>query len=638
MFIGQSASKKKPLLIVCLSGILVFILLLSWGSYRFFWDSKVSQLALNEADILSRSVSAFSREVGHIKRVTLLLRNSVRARLVLQEGKSFVDANQTEFLLAPLEDQIVAEFTRFAQTSNLISQVRWLSLEGQELIRINSQNGLTTRVPNNQLQDKSDRHYMDIVPKAASNDVLISSLDLNIENKEIIRPLQPTIRGVVQVSPDVPGILVVNYDLTPLFDAIRSFNRESLYVEILDANGYWVLSQDPLLEWGGILYPDDKGANIKVTAPAIWEEMNQMNEREHLFDSHRLWSLHKVYLDEDDVTQQTGVPPLFFIARSYEEAVASWRLTLIATIFGIAGFVFYIVFWLVWRQITAQFETYRLLTLVKQEKALVERANEKLSRTNKQLVDLQDELVETSKLSSLGLMLAGLAHEMHTPLGGVRMALSSCQAWMNKEEKAIPSEVSKGINQSLSIADKNLVRALDVVASFKRIVSDRTAQEIQAFQLHNVVNDIVFTYKPVLKKRSDIRLDIDCPDDIDMLGYPGAMSQIIQNLVDNALDHAFHHRDKGVITLTAKKYQESLVLSIRDNGRGIAPDIKQHIFQPFMTTGRVKHHTGLGLHLVSQWVDKLMNGRIEFESEVGVGSCFTLTVPRFADVNINSEY
>jgi signal transduction histidine kinase len=233
-------------------------------------------------------------------------------------------------------------------------------------------------------------------------------------------------------------------------------------------------------------------------------------------------------------------------------------------------------------------------------------------------------------------MVAGLAHEMHTPLGGVRMALSSCKIWLDKEIKQHPSDGLEKIDSSLLIAEKNLVRALDVVSSFKRIVSDRTAQDMQAFFFHNVVNDILFTYKPVLKKRADIHIESECPEDIDMLGYPGVISQIIQNLVDNALDHAFQRLDKGVIALTAKKEQDHLILVISDNGRGLSPEIKMHIFEPFFTTGRTKQHTGLGLHLVSQWVNKLMNGRIEVTSELGVGTTFTLTIPLYvADVEMD---
>ncbi|WP_409418821.1 sensor histidine kinase [Marinomonas sp. RS-M-Aa-14] len=625
---------QKSLLCMYLSGIFVFIVLLSWGSYRFFLDNKISQLAWNESEVLSRSASVFSREMGHIKRVTLLLHNSINARLSSQNAASQNSAlvqglslSQNETTIpADWEAQVVDEFNQFARTSSLISQVRWIMPDGQEHIRINSQAGVIYRVPEGQLQNKSDRHYVQHAPDS-SNEVYISSLDLNIENKEIVRPFQPTVRGVIRVNGEIPGILVVNYDLSKLFELIRTFSRDGVYLEILDSNGDWVLAADKNLEWGGILHPDNLSFNIKTRFPVIWQEMDVVDGLERVFDDGRLWSLLKLHIDEEADVQNSQTPSLYFIARSNYEEFSAWRARLIFSIIGIAGVFFVLIAWLVWRQTTAQFETYRLLKLVQQEKAQAEQVNRKLNLTNKRLVDLQDELVESSKLSSLGLMVAGLAHEMHTPLGGVRMALSSCKVWLDKEAKQHPSDGLEKMDGSLLIAEKNLVRALDVVSSFKRIVSDRTAQDVQAFSFHNVVDDILFTYKPILKKRPDMRIDADCPEGIEMLGYPGAMSQIIQNLIDNALDHAFQRLDKGVITLTAKKEQDSLILVISDNGIGISSEIKEHIFDPFTTTGRTNQHTGLGLHLVSQWVNALMKGRVDVVSELGVGTTFTLTIP-----------
>lgn len=641
MIFGKRMSQKS-LLFMYLSGVLIFTILLGWGSYRFFLDNKISQLAWNESEVLSRSASVFSREIGHIKRVTLLLRNSINARLSYQNTasqnaatknlelvQSSTSSQSGKTIPTDWEAQVVDEFNQFARTSNLISQVRWITPNGQEHIRVNSQAGVITRVPEDQLQNKSERNYVKNAPDS-SKDVFISSVDLNIENNEIVRPFQPTVRGVVRVDSDLPGILVVNYDLTKLFELVRTFSRGGVYLEIVDTNGNWVLAADRRLEWAGILHSDDLSFNIKTHFPSIWLEMNTADGLERVFDDGRLWSLLKLHIDEEGMDLQgSQTPSLYFIARSNAEVFSAWRVRLILTIVGTASVLFAFIAWLIWRQMTAQFETYRLLKLVQQEKNQAEQVNRKLNLTNKRLVDLQDELVENSKLSSLGLMVAGLAHEMHTPLGGVRMALSSCKIWLDKEAKLNPSDGLDKMDGSLLIAEKNLVRALDVVSSFKRIVSDRTAQDVQAFFFHNVVNDILFTYKPVLKKRADIHIESECPEDIDMQGYPGVMSQIIQNLVDNALDHAFQRLDKGVIALTAKKEQDHLILVINDNGRGISPEIKMHIFEPFFTTGRTKKHTGLGLHLVSQWANKLMNGRIDVMSELGVGTTFTLTIPLY---------
>lgn len=625
MSIKTIVSRKKLLLSMYLAGILLLIVLLSFATYRYFFDSKVSQLAWTESEVLSRSASVVNREMGYIKRVTMLLRNSVTARLISQRT--------SESQNAPFPDnwkaQVAEEFSYFAQTSDLISQVRWMSLEGRELVRINAQAGVVSRISEEQLQDKSNRSYVKNAPKEANQEVYISSLDLNIENQEIIRPFQPTVRGVIRMSGDIPGLLVVNYDLTQLFELMSSLSNDEVSLEVLDEDGYWVLSADKSLEWGAVLHPNNARFNIKSYYPAIWQQMNAIDGVERLFEDNRLWSLLELNIygearQEQDVTQ---APTLYLVAQSNSESFVEWQRSLITRIIGIASLCFLVVAWLVWRQVTAQFETYRLLKLVKQEKDQAEQTNQSLNAVNQKLIDLQDELVETSKLSSLGLMVAGLAHEMHTPLGGVRMALSSCKVWLDKEASSLSPKTNEGVFNSLAIAEKNLSRALDVVSSFKRIVSDRTAQETQPFYLHDVVNDIAFTYKPTLKNRSDISLKIEVPDNIKMLGYPGVLSQIFQNLIDNSLEHGFQRLDKGEIKLVAVETKGNVELVLSDNGRGISPEMQKRLFEPFVTTGRSKKHTGLGLHLVSQWVNKLMQGNIEVKSDVGVGTTFTLIIP-----------
>lgn len=619
MFVSYSfweavLSRKRSLLRICLFGVFVLVLLLSIGSYRFFLDDKINQLAWNESELLSRSANVFSREMGHVKRVTLLLKNSIKARLISQKEYG----ENVEW-----QNQVAGEFGQFARTSDLISQVRWVTPDGKELIRINSHNGVITRVPDAQLQDKSDREYVQEAP--SGDEVYISAIDLNIENQEIIRPFQPTVRGVVRVDDRVSGILVVNYDLTRLFDLMRTFSNESVFIEVLDSKGNWLLSEDESLEWGGILRPDDPNSAISAHYSHLWDSIRASSGLERYFDYDRLWSF--LSLPIDDLDQRVDSPILYFVAHSSPEAFSVWKRNLLLFIFLGACGAFSLLAWLVWGQVTSQFETYRLLRLVQHEKLQAEQANRKLSFTNKRLVDLQDELVESSKLSSLGLMMAGLAHEMHTPLGGVKMAISSSKVLLDREINLNPSEGLNKLNDSLLIANKNLTRALDVVSSFKRIVSNRTEKDIQPFFFHSVLNDILFSYQSALKDRKEIRLLTECATDIEMQGYPGAISQIIQNLFDNALEYAFQPLADGQISIVAYKEKENLVFSFEDNGNGISPDILTTVFEPFITTGRKIHHTGLGLYLVNQWVYQLMKGRIDVTSSLGVGTKFVIIIP-----------
>lgn len=184
--------------------------------------------------------------------------------------------------------------------------------------------------------------------------------------------------------------------------------------------------------------------------------------------------------------------------------------------------------------------------------------------------------------------------------------------------------------EGLSMAMKHLERTTSMIRSFKRLAIDRADETQASFSLLERVEDLVLSLRPQTK-RTKIRLETSIASDIEMTSYPGIISQILQNLVDNALVHGIGAQRDGVIRISASLSDDQLVtLEVADNGRGIDPKLKDRIFDPFITSGRGKGHTGLGLHLVHQWVHQLLGGTITVKSASNGGTIFTVTLPRSA--------
>ena len=599
--------------------VFLIVALLGWSNYRVFENRLISQLTLDESALLSQGSSLFSRELGHIKTTTLFLRNSVYA---------LSTSHQHTPHSALWQANIPEIFTQFAQTSSFISQVRWLDSGGQELVRINARNGQTSQVPKDQLQDKSERYYFQQASSATGNNVYISPVDLNIENDQIVRPLEPTLRGVIKLDRFLAGVLVVNYDLTKLFQRLRALSNDNVFLDVVSAKGEWLISQDAQQEWATTLDHDENTNQMKVLYPDVWESIRSESGLSSRLSGGQIWSSMKVMVENEtpSLDSESG-SYVYFIARSQLHVLDKQRQHLQWLIGAISGAVFFVLCFIIWWQMNMAYKRRALLAALETEQAQLRVANNEFTMVNHQLVELQGELVENSKLAALGLMVAGLAHEMNTPLGGVRMALSSLLAQVKKDAERLPEQSLTNINKSIEIADKNLNRAINLVVSFKRITLDRSGQDVQTFLFNSVLQDLLMVYNPRLKRSPQITIVEECDENIEMQGFPGILSQMLQNFIDNALQHGFKGRQQGTITLTAKQQNEQLVLSIKDNGCGISPEVEGHIYEPFITTGRVDKHTGLGLHLVHQWVYKLMNGRIEVTSIEGKGTCFTVFIP-----------
>ncbi len=265
----------------------------------------------------------------------------------------------------------------------------------------------------------------------------------------------------------------------------------------------------------------------------------------------------------------------------------------------------------------------------------LEQSNRTLTESLKRLGETQDKLIQSEKMAALGALVAGVAHEINTPIG-VGVTAASLLEEKTKKAKKLYDENSlkrKDFESYLGIAEetssailKNLIRSGELVKSFKQVAVDQSSEKQRNFNLKEYINEILTSLHPRFKKTSHT-IESDIPADIEITSYPGAFSQIITNLIMNSLIHGFENIDNGKIFIKVIHHENTIELIYQDSGRGLEEEEKRKIYDPFFTTKRGEGGTGLGMHIVFNLVTQTLGGNIECESEKDNGVKFTIKIP-----------
>ena len=252
-----------------------------------------------------------------------------------------------------------------------------------------------------------------------------------------------------------------------------------------------------------------------------------------------------------------------------------------------------------------------------------------------QLKNAQAQLVSQEKLAALGALMAGVAHELNTPIGNSLLIASTLQQKADAIEQQLNGPGLRRSDLVAYIADarkgselvmRGLANAAELVNSFKQVAVDRTTEQRRPFDLQRVAQEILATMMNRIRNGGH-QIDCDISGPLMLDSYPGPFGQVITNLINNALLHAFDHRDGGRMWLTARPHGDSQVRVIfRDNGAGIPPEHQKRIFDPFFTTKLGQGGSGLGLSISYNIVTSLLGGQISVDSD-GDGSRFTLDLP-----------
>ncbi|MCC5855248.1 MAG: hypothetical protein JJU10_06140 [Idiomarina sp.] len=276
----------------------------------------------------------------------------------------------------------------------------------------------------------------------------------------------------------------------------------------------------------------------------------------------------------------------------------------------------------------------RTQRLAKEAKQLEHLVNERTQA----LQAAQRDLMEREKMASLGGLVAGVSHEINTPVGIAVTAASTLDEFTQKILRRMNSgELTKrefeqygdNVSESSRLILSSLDRARTLIASFKQVAVDQSSQQRREFSLCELLEDISHSLHPIYA-RGHHQFDLDCPEELMVDTYPGALFQVISNLVTNTVTHGFTLEKPGVIRLKVRREGQNVRMIYRDDGQGMSAEVLQRAFDPFFTTKRGAGGSGLGLHLVYNFVTQILGGTIELHSEPGQGITCTMVIPRVA--------
>lgn len=265
----------------------------------------------------------------------------------------------------------------------------------------------------------------------------------------------------------------------------------------------------------------------------------------------------------------------------------------------------------------------------------VEERTKDLMRQNQLLTDMQEQLVQSEKMASLGNLVSGIAHEINTPIGVCLTAVThlndACKDIDNKyhannltqEDFLMFLKLSK---DSCQLSVKNIARAADIISNFKQIAVDQHYDDSNCFNFHDYLKDVLQALNPELKKHKHEVL-IMGDDNLKIKSNQGLFYQIFSNLIMNSLIHGFETIDEGEIRIQFETEEERLLINYQDNGVGVPREIRDRIFDPFMTTKRGLGGSGLGAHIVYNLVVQKLKGKIQCDSEPDKGILFTIECP-----------
>lgn len=519
---------------------------------------------------------------------------------------------------ADLRGEVAREFLVIMSAKHWVDQLRYIDRQGNEVIRVDRRGRKVAEVAPAELQNKADRYYVERGLALSPGALYVSRLDLNVEHGAVEIPWRPTLRIVIPVAAadgQALGLAVMNLSAAQMLEELSRIQTHGVAaIQLLNADGYWLAGAPDNQLWGFAL--DRHDVTLAWSRPAAWRAIAaeshgefQGPNRHYTFASVRPEVLLKSELGLTEVNAGDRfwailaiVPQPSLLAAWQAKHVPGVLLGLLVA-FGIALSL-------------SQAITSRRIAEENQERAA-------------------DELMRSERMASLGRLVAGVAHELNTPIGNAVMVASTLSERLTEVERQVAAGELKRSTLDRFLADagegshmlmEGLRRASELIRHFKQVAVDQTSEKRRRFRLGELVRDVASSLHPQF--RGGIRLTIEIEAEAELDSYPGPLGQVLVNLIDNARQHGFREGESGEIVVTVREPDDGdALIEVRDTGRGMQPAVLKRIFEPFFTTRLGQGGSGLGLSIVHNIVTGPLGGSIRMESEPGNGATAFLSLP-----------
>ena len=605
---------KKGLVVKSIFSLFINFLIV-WLVFEQVYQREISAIKSQQDEKLVTINNEITREVSSIEKLTKILAQGPILK------KDALDSASSLYALRP---NINDYLSNFAVATNNISQIRWIDSQGQERFRVDINDNQSTIVQQRHLQNKKNRYYFIQGMQVAAPDTYTSAIDLNVERGKIVKPHQPTIRVTYRTNREkylIDGLLVVNFNLNYLFSDIQQYNQKASQVSLLNQSGFWLLHKNPALEWG-FMY-NNPNNTLASQSPELWSTIVQSEIDSNsvlMDDTLYTYRLSLLSLLENKSNESKKII-ILLNSRNGQIINEKEFAVQLAIIFGLL--LSLISFGLIYRDQKYQNKLLTLSHKLNIEKVELGIVNRQFDATIKQQQRLQASLIEARKLSSLGLLVAGVAHEMNTPIGGAIISVSNADMALKKLNNAVKEGLTKSmldetmlsIDENLTLAKTNLDKTAVLVKSFKKMAIDRHTDELVLCDIEKLIKELLISLNSRLKN-SPIKIRTQFLTNKQIVSRSGIISQVIENLIMNALSHAFEESQTGEVEIKVELNDDKgIILTISDNGCGISDEVKNNILEPFYTTARGKGNTGLGLYMVHQWVTEVLQGELILDSD-----------------------
>ncbi|NWH08696.1 MAG: sensor histidine kinase [Alphaproteobacteria bacterium] len=515
-------------------------------------------------------------------------------------------------------ERVRSEFHDLVAERPMLAKLRYLDATGMEIVRVNREGDEAVVVPDDELQDKSDRYFFQETIALPAGALYISPIDLNVEQGKIEEPWRPMLRlgSPITGSDGLPkGVVILNIDASELLSSInRAFLLEGNPIQLITFEGYWV-SGVPKEQLWGFMFGQE--TTLARSDPYLWSQLSQSDRGSFSArGQHYVFETLHAYAPLAPVK---GEIPTSLVGQGWKFLAVVpgigfgdfWeRQNLLLAIAGIAGIIAVAWGW---------------------SSALVNQRDAEARRR-----ETEEELMRYERLASLGGLVAGVAHELNTPIGNAVTLAST----LSDQAEELAQNISSGnikrsmidnfveeMREGTALMMRGLERAATLIGHFKQIAVDQTSEQRRKFLLGDLVRDIVASMRIQLRS-SPIALIDAVADRIELDSYPGPLGQVLINLITNAQVHAFGEGEAGTILITGRAIGPGEIeITVSDNGKGVPLEHQSRIFAPFFTTSLGKGGSGLGLSIVFNLVTNVLGGSIRVDSRLGGGTAMIVRIP-----------